>query len=137
MSALVEILYPAPVERRTPLAVIGWWESRRWLYNRVVGAAGVFTLGAINLLALLPGGPPPMPLEAMVVAPLAYGTAANLCYSSGWALELLAKAAWGNRAPHMGPLLFREGLIFSVGLTLLPVPVFLVVSTLVSLGILT
>ena len=32
----------------------------------------------------------------------------------------MARAVWGRRAPDMGPLLFRQGLIFSVGLTLLP-----------------
>ena len=138
MSALVEMLYPAPVERKTPAAIVGWWESRRWAYNRVVGCAGVFTLAAIHLLALLPGGPQGgMPLEALFIAPLVYGTAANVFYTSGWAIELLAKLVWGDRAPHMGPLLFREGLLFSVGLTLLPVPVFTVVTILVSLGILT
>ena len=136
MSALVEMLYPAPVARKTPLAIIGWWESRRWLYNRVVGGAGLFTLAAINLLTVLPGGPPPLPLEAMFFGPLVYGTVANLCYTSGWLLELLARAVWGRQAPHMGPLLFREGLIFSVGLTLLPVPVLFGIYLLISLGIL-
>ena len=134
MSALVEMLYPAPVARRTPVAIIGWWESRRWMYNRVVGCAGLFTMGVVGLFSLLPGGPPPMPFEAMFVAPLVYGIAANLCYTSGWAIELFAKAVWGHRAPHVGPLLFREGLLFSVGLTLLPVPVFVIISTLVSLA---
>jgi hypothetical protein len=27
---------------------------------------------------------------------------------------------WGRSAPDLGPLLFRQGLIFSVGLTLFP-----------------
>ena len=39
----------------------------------------------------------------------------------GWTAELVARAVWGpgGGARH-GPLLFREGLIFSVGLTLFP-----------------
>ena len=135
MSALVEILYPAPVARRTPLAIIGWWESRRWLYNRVVGTVGLFTLGVISLLSLLPGGPPPLPLEAMFIGPLIYGAVANVCYTTGWWLELLASAVWGRAAPHMGPLLFREGLIFSVGVTLLPAAGFLVIYMLATLGV--
>ena len=41
--------------------------------------------------------------------------------SFGWLAELLARAAWGTRAPNMGPLLYRQGFIFSIGLTLLPI----------------
>ncbi len=37
--------------------------------------------------------------------------------------ELIERAmtlVWGRSAPDAGPLLFRQGLVFSVGLTLLP-----------------
>jgi hypothetical protein len=118
MSALVEVLYPVPDLRRTPLTLLRWWESRRLLYNQVVGTTGLFTLAAVWLLA--PGAVAPNPRE-LAMAAVAYGLVANVCYSAGWALELLTRMIWGSRAPRIGPLLFREGLIFSVGLTLLPV----------------
>jgi hypothetical protein len=51
---------------------------------------------------------------------LLYAVMANVCYSLGWVVELLARRLWGRSAPDLGPLLFREGLIFSVGLTLMP-----------------
>ena len=117
MSALVELLYPVPDIRRTPLSLLRWWESRRLLYNQVVGATGLFTLAALSLIG--PEGGPPVGM--MVQAALVYGVLANLCYSSGWVLELLARWAWGRQAPYLGPMLFRQGLSFSVGLTLLPV----------------
>ena len=120
MSTLVEVLYPAPDARRTPLSLLVWWESRRPLYNRVVGLTGLFSLGVVELVsALAPGLPGPDPRTALAIA-VAYGVLANVCYSLGWLTELAARGVWGARAPRMGPLLFREGLIFSVGLTLFP-----------------
>ena len=123
MSALVEVLYPMPEIRRSPLHLLFWWESRRLTYNRVVGSAGIFTLGALYLLH-----PDRADLFApeLAVAVLAYALLANACYTFGWMLELAAWSLWREQAPRMGPLLFREGLIFSVGLTLLPVLVFTV-----------
>jgi hypothetical protein len=35
-------------------------------------------------------------------------------------LESLMRIVWKDRAPLAGPLLFRQGVIFSVGVTLLP-----------------
>jgi hypothetical protein len=121
VSQLVEALYPLPDIRRTPMSLLRWWESRRLFYNKVVGAAGLVTLAGFSLVALLP--PHPMPvgnLPALAVAAAVYGILANGCYSLGWLAELAAQRLWGRRAPDVGPLLFRQGLIFSVGLTLLP-----------------
>ena len=120
MSALVNTLYPLPDLRRTPLSLFRWWESRRWLYNRVVGTTGLVTLGTVFLFSAVTGVPAPDPREALLGV-LVYGVLANACYSLGWFLEMCARAVWGRAAPDLGPLLFREGLIFSVGLTLLPI----------------
>ena len=116
MTALVEVLYPLPDQRRTPVTLLRWWESRRLVYNQVVGVTGLFTL----LVAGVIGPEGGMPLAVMPQVALVYGLAANVCYSMGWGAELLARVVWGRQAPRMGPLLFRQGLIFSVGLTLLP-----------------
>ena len=121
MSSLVETLYPLPDIRRTPLSLLRWWESRRVKYNLVVGSAGLVTLATMTLAALvLPSGQLP-PLRGLAAVVLIYALLANACYSLGWVTEVVARLVWGNRAPFMGPLLFREGLIFSVGLTLLPI----------------
>jgi hypothetical protein len=124
MSDLVEALYPLPDIRRTPLSLLKWWESRRLFYNKVVGAAGLVTLAGASILSLLPPHPTLVSLPELLIPALIYGVLANGCYSAGWLLELLARAAWGRRAPDLGPLLFRQGLIFSVGLTLLPLLLF-------------
>jgi hypothetical protein len=115
MSALVERLYPMPDLRRTPLSTLRWWESRRLFYNAVVGSTGLVTLAGFMLFA----GPPESPWQPLLAAGL-YGAAANFFYTAGWGIEMVARLVWGRKAPAMGPLLFRQGLIFSVGLTLFP-----------------
>jgi hypothetical protein len=120
MSSLVEVLYPVPDLRRTPLSTVRWWESRRLVFNKAVGAAGLVTLAGVPLIAALPPYASGMISWQMLAFAAAYAVAANLCYSLGWMAELLARRVWGRSAPDLGPLLFRQGLIFSVGLTLLP-----------------
>jgi hypothetical protein len=121
VSQLVEVLYPLPDIRRTPLSLLRWWESRRLVYNKAVGAAGLVTLTGFSIMALLPPNPMPVSsLPALLVGAAVYGILANGCYSLGWLAQLAAQRVWGKRAPDIGPLLFRQGLIFSVGLTLLP-----------------
>jgi len=121
MSQLVEVLYPVPDLRRTPLSSLRWWESHRLTYNKAVGAAGLVTLAVISLFDALPPDSSPVNPLGMLVMAAVYAVAANGCYTAGWLIELLARRVWGRSAPDIGPLLFRQGLIFSVGLTLLPV----------------
>jgi len=120
MSNLVEVLYPVPDLRRTPLSTVRWWESRRLAFNKAVGAAGLVTTAGVTLISALPPFGEPLPLSMALVAAAVYGLAANGCYTLGWMTELVARRAWGRSTPDLGPLLFRQGLIFSVGLTLLP-----------------
>lgn len=119
MSALTRLLYPTPPASQAAVTRLLWWEQRRWRFNVVVGSAGLFTIGVASLLLALPpnGQGPAFPPVAIV----AYGLMANLCYSSGWILETLFNAWWGDNPPRIGPVLFRQGLIFAVGLTLLPI----------------
>jgi hypothetical protein len=54
------------------------------------------------------------------MAIVAYGVLANLCYTGGWILENVAQR-WLKRPVYgLGPALFRHGLVFSIGLTLIP-----------------
>ena len=106
-----------PTLVRSPLRVLGWWESRRPLYNLAVGAVGLGTLAYVGLLGLFFGqGLFHVPWFAVV----GYGVLANVCYSLGPAVEL-AVEKWLQRPVYgLGPALFRHGLVFSLGLTALP-----------------
>jgi hypothetical protein len=115
---LGEMLFPPADSRRTTLSLLTWWESRRPTFNMVVGAVGVFTLVFVKLISLLPPGiPMPLGWEPVVL----YGVLANVCYTFGWGFEAAAQRLWGEKCPRFGPALFRQGIAFSVGLTLLPV----------------
>jgi hypothetical protein len=120
VTSLIEQMYPLPDYRRTPLTLLRWWESRRPLYNRVVGGAGLITAAGVWLISALPPFAEPIPLLGILAGSVAYGVMANLFYTSGWLLEVLAVRMWGRGAPDLGPVLFRQGVIFSVGLTFFP-----------------
>jgi hypothetical protein len=121
VSALTRLLFPAPAEVRSTASILRWWESRRLKYNVIVGTAGVVTLAAIEIIARLP----PLSIHRLIFWPgvLAYGIFANLFYSLGFLTEAVMQRAWHEETPRVGPALFRQGLIFSVGLTLFPIAV--------------
>lgn len=137
MNPLVEFLYPSPA-RRTPLAIVSWWEDRRLAYNIMVGAAGLFTLAVVTTLQFIPpfSSPSVPPWQAVIV----YGIGANLMYSLGWVVEVAAEKLFRGDLLPIGPVLYRMGLTFALGLTLLPAVVLsfvwivAVVVTLLGLG---
>jgi hypothetical protein len=119
MSVLEHVLFPDPSLHRTPLRLLWWWESRRIRFNAAVAAAGVVTTGVFALLTHLHGMLHGMPIPWPLI--LVYGVMANLCYSSGWVVECLLQRWFGwDNTYDLGPALFRNGLAFSVGLTLFP-----------------
>jgi hypothetical protein len=110
-SALVRMLYPAPAERSTS-AILKWWERRRLPYNLIVGASGVATLAVNALVHGVPGGP------LGVLGPIVFvGVLANIAYTLGSVTEITAEKIWGRKVLPVGPVLFRQGVLFSVGLT--------------------
>lgn len=113
-----------PTLQRSPLRVVHWWESRRLFFNAAVGGAGVVTVVCATAVdSLIRGHFSPVPWQPIVL----YGLLANICYTSGWMIENLAER-WLRRPVYgLGPALFRYGLAFSVGLTLLPAGVLTVV----------
>jgi hypothetical protein len=101
-------------------SVIGWWERRRVVYNLTVGAAGLVTVATALILTLLTPGPKVFgpPLLGIPI----YAIAANLFYSLGAPLDLLLRRRLREQAGPVAQALFRYGLAFAVGLTLLPIP---------------
>lgn len=115
--SLTKLLFE-PTLVRSPLKVVQWWESRRLTYNAIVGTTGLITLTYVNAIELVMGnGWFPVPWQAIVL----YGVLANVAYTFGWVIENLAER-WLKRPVYgLGPALFRHGLVFSIGLSLIPV----------------
>lgn len=106
-----------PTLMRSPLRVVQWWESRRPAFNVAVGTTGIGTLLYANTLSLLVRGELFFVPWQIVVA---YGLAANVFFTLGWVVENVAER-WLKRPVYgLGPALFRHGLVFSIGLTLIP-----------------
>jgi hypothetical protein len=115
--SLTDFLYPAPAPRNT-WGILKWWESRRLKYNLIVGASGFASLGAFTALMSLP--PFAHDLYWTWAPILGFGVLANICYSLGPTVETFIEKLSKGKILPTGPALFRMGLTFSVGLTLLP-----------------
>src|SRR5690348_5814002 len=113
---LQKLLFEPTLVRSAP-QIVRWWESRRLAYNAVVGGAGLVTLGVTSVIeGLMRGHWAVAPWQLVIV----YGVLANICYTLGPIAEI-AVQRWLRRPVYgLGPALFRYGLVFSVGLTLIP-----------------
>lgn len=105
---------------RSKWAVIRWWESRRLFYNVVVGAAGLLTISATYFFAALP--PYPGNLRGIGLGVLLYGLMANVFYTFGAPLDLFLRRLLRDHGGPVAQALFRYGVAFAIGLTLLPIP---------------
>lgn len=114
-STLADFLYPRPA-RRTVGSIFKWWERRRLAYNAIISVGGAVSLSGLWLGFLLIGNPVSPGFILTPVIPVLL--AANACYTLGPIVESLAHKLWGREVLPIGPHLFRAGLIFSVGLTL-------------------
>lgn len=116
MTTAIEKVFFTPLYYpRSDWDVVKWWEARRPVYNAVIGATGLITLGTVA--ALHPG--PPLMFAAFAVG---FGILANVCYTMGPVVDIAVRRFMKEEAPSVGPVLFRYGFAFSLGLTLLPIP---------------
>jgi hypothetical protein len=104
---------------KRPWDAIAWWEIRRIPFNLLILLAGLAS-GFIAVVAWSHVFAADEGFGSPFVTVVLYALAANLCYTFGWITELLW--AWGDTAQteKSRPKVFRLGLIFSAGLTLLP-----------------
>lgn len=117
-SAARRLLFRDSYILESPSQIVKWWERRRLPFNVAVGATGLVSLTAMTIAnAFTRGdffpGPP-------ILAVLAYGIAANFFFTFGWVAELILRPVFGVRTGTVGATLFRYGLAFSIGITLLP-----------------
>ncbi len=114
--------------------IVGWWELRRLPYNLVVGATGIVTVVIMVVTSIICEkrigvaiGMPDPPIFA-IFGIVAYGMAANACFTAGWVVELVLGEVWGVRSPRFAEIAFGLGLLGSVLLTLLPAAVTVVMA---------
>ena len=115
--ALTKFLFPSPAPRSVA-GIARWWESRRLHYNAIVGVAGLTSIGLVSAISALP--PDPRTLMFSWVPVIAFAVLANVCYFLGPMVEVGVEKVWRGKILPTGPVLFRMGLTFSVGLTFLP-----------------
>jgi len=108
-------------------AVVGWWEARRVAFNLIVGATGVITSVLVLLIAWaserwlgIPIGLPDPPV-LVILAVIAFGAAANICYAGGWVVELIVRRTWPGDSERVGVISFALGIVVAVVVTLVPV----------------
>jgi hypothetical protein len=119
-TAVQRYLFSPLYYPRTGWSVVRWWESRRLFYNVVVAGAGVVTLAAGFFFASLP--PFPGHFRGVGLVVLIYGAMANLFYSFGAPVDLFLRRLIKENGGPVAQALFRYGVAFAIGLTLLPIP---------------
>lgn len=102
-----------PISRKQ---IIWWWESRRLRFNMCVGMMGILTLALMitaGSAAVESGIDFEEPLGYFLF-PILLAIMANLCYTSGWIIDLV----FYSGEPRY--FLFKNGLLISCIITLLP-----------------
>ena len=73
----------------SPGQIVSWWESRRMLFNLLVGGVGL-----MGCLVMLVCG---VESESVWLAGLCSAVLANVCYTLGWLVELSIRSASPGR----------------------------------------
>ena len=118
-AAYREIPKEAPQQKATrPWEAVIWWEIRRILFNLVLLATGIVSLVLILfVLAWIPNSTDGI---QSLFAIFMYFVSANVIYTLGWVSELIWSRGDTTRTIEVRPRVFRMGLMFSAGITLLP-----------------
>jgi hypothetical protein len=122
MKRLLHRLLSVSPTDSTPWSIIKWWESRRIVYNLLVGIFGLgnlFVFAYINDTLLVPY----LPFQERkweLWSPLVFGVVANLLYTGGWFVEVILHGLTERRMTRFAPVAFGVGLAFSVFLTFVP-----------------
>lgn len=119
--------FSRPLKPLSWLGIVAWWEIRRVPYNLIVGAIGIISLFLffvfISLSHELKPGEDAIEPMALFMAPIAV----NICFTSGWIVELLLNAVRSKGSSPVGPILLKLGVVFSVVIALVPSVVWFVI----------
>jgi hypothetical protein len=105
------------VEPENSKQIIRWWEAKRWYYNLIMFVTGM--LCVIVALLITGKGLNLKDMRSLMLFIIFYGVAANVLYSAGWVIEILARKNLKDTGiKKIGPLFFITGTTISVLLTL-------------------
>ena len=106
-------------EQKSLFGKIIWWEKRRPLFNLAVFLSGIITLFCVLTMVSIYDSKVGETFDwEPIIIPL-YAILANICYSFGWLLDLIY---WRKMNFHPRVKWIKYGTYFSIGLTLLPIP---------------
>lgn len=94
----------------------------------------MITVAGGLLLSVLPPGGPGLPGPGIVVPTVIFGVLANVFYTAGPVVEMLAHKLFGRQLLPVGPALYRIGLTFSVGLALFPLLIMMISWVVMTVG---
>lgn len=92
-------------------SMLQWWEARRPFYNLIVALCGLPALFLISAYSHVSA------IE-VISSVCSYAVCANVCYTLGLPLELMAWMRWRQGSSHVGPLLYTAGTFLSAMVTL-------------------
>lgn len=112
---------------RNSIDIIVWWEVRRIPYNLVVGVWGAICLlifiWSVNASGHVAPGEDAIEPLLLPFLPIAV----NICYTTGWPVEIVLRRLRSDLNPKLGEFLFRAGLVFSLAVISLPAVVWSVI----------
>jgi hypothetical protein len=112
-----------------------WWESRRILFNILIGVVGIISLALlfifVNSLVKGHAGEDIVEPMAIFLAPFAL----NFFYTFGWIVEITLGRIWKKDEPKLASKLLKFGMGFSLFIVLAPSVVWGIIFVLTKLGL--
>jgi hypothetical protein len=105
-----------------PYDAVIWWEIRRIPFNAILLVTGICSFAVIEFIGaslVKPGEDVVEPLVA-IFGGIFYVIMANLCYTLGWATELLWSGGDTRVTEAARPIIYRRGLLLSIAITAAP-----------------
>lgn len=112
--------YEVPEEPWSAWSILCWWEARRPVYNGVMLAATLLSLGLLCFFISQAGDAEARQQPFESVGLLMGFLAMNICYTAGPVVEIVVTGKLSERCRETAPAFMRAGLKFSLGTVFLP-----------------
>jgi hypothetical protein len=127
--------FDVSIEERSALKIILWWESRRILFNILIGVVGIISLALLFIFvdSSVKGhsGEDIVEPAAIFLAPFAL----NFFYTFGWIVEITLGRIWKKDEPKLATKLLKFGMGLSLLIVLVPSVVWGIIFVLTKFGL--